>query len=82
VRQAWIDARETMVDLAQSKLYDAVERGEWPAVHYTLSTLGKDRGFTTRPTSTPAEPAAAEYERCYAQFLADIARVYGDDQEE
>ena len=81
VREAWIDARETMVDLAESKLYDAVERGEWPAVHYTLSTLGKDRGFTTRPTPTPAEQAAAEYERRYAQFLAEAERLYGKEEE-
>ena len=80
VREAWIDARETMVDLAQSKLQDAVERGEWPAVQYTLSTLGKDRGFTTRPVPLPWE--TSEQERLRAEFLADIQRVYGDSDEE
>jgi len=82
VREVWIEARETMVDTAQSKLYEAVERGEWEAVHFTLSTLGKDRGFTTRPTPPPQESAAAEYERRRAEFLADIEKVYGKDEED
>ncbi len=30
VHEVWIEARETIVDAAQSKLYEAVERGEWP----------------------------------------------------
>jgi hypothetical protein len=38
-----------MVDIAESKLHEAVERGEWRAVRYTLSTLGRDRGYTTKP---------------------------------
>ncbi len=80
VHEAWIDARETLVDLAQSKLQTAVERGEWPAVHYTLSTLGKDRGFTTRPVPLPWE--ISEQERRHAQFLADIEKVYGEAEEE
>ncbi|MBN1136715.1 MAG: hypothetical protein JXM73_09015, partial [Anaerolineae bacterium] len=49
VREAWIDARETMVDMAESKLHAAVERGVWRAIRYTLSTLGRDRGYSTKP---------------------------------
>ena len=76
VHEAWIDARETLVDLAQSKLQAAVEREEWPAIQYTLSTLGKDRGFTTRPVPLPWE--ISEQERRRAKIEADIARVYKD----
>ena len=82
VQEAWIDARETVVDLAQSKLQAAVERGEWEAVRYTLSTLGKDRGFSARPTPQPVESAVAAAERRRAEFLADIRRVYGEADEE
>lgn len=49
VREAWIETRETMVDIAESKLHAAVDRGEWRAVRYTLSTLGRDRGYTAEP---------------------------------
>jgi predicted transcriptional regulator len=82
VREEWIETRETLVDAAQSKLYDAVERGEWRAVRFVLLTMGKDRGFTMRPTPTPKESATAEYERRWAKFEADIRKVYGDSDKE
>ncbi len=77
VHEAWIDGREGMVDLAQSKLQEAVERGEWAAVHYTLATLGKERGFTTQFRPAPAGPDD-KCERCRAKFMADLERVYGE----
>lgn len=39
---------EILLDVAELKLIEAVERGEWWAIKYTLSTLGKSRGYTTR----------------------------------
>ena len=48
-REAWIETRETTVDIAESKLHAAVDCGEWRAVQYTLSTLGRDRGYATNP---------------------------------
>jgi len=44
VRKAWVEARERMVDTAEIKLREAVDRGERRATRYTLSTLGRDRG--------------------------------------
>lgn len=38
-------AREELVDLAESKLWVAVNAGQWPQVKYTLSTLGRKRGY-------------------------------------
>ncbi len=81
VREEWIETRETLVDDAQSKLYAAVERQEWRAIRFVLLTLGKDRGFTLRPTPAP-QTSAADCERCRAQFQADLRRVYGDEEEE
>jgi len=81
VREAWIENRETLVDAAESKLIAAVEREEWRAIRFMLLTLGKDRGYTMRATPTLAE-SAAKCERCRAQRKADLARVYGDDDEE
>ncbi|MBA7493869.1 hypothetical protein ES702_04434 [subsurface metagenome] len=37
--------RETKKDLAEDKLFEALSRGDWKAVRYILSTLGKDRGY-------------------------------------
>ena len=48
VREAYELARAELIDLAESKLVEQLEAGEWPAVKYTLSTLGKARGYVER----------------------------------
>jgi hypothetical protein len=52
------EIRSARVDLAESKLTEALNRGEPYAVTLTLKTLGKDRGYTERseltgPNNTP-----------------------------
>ncbi|RMG90924.1 MAG: hypothetical protein D6706_18730 [Chloroflexi bacterium] len=42
------DARETMIDNAESALYKAVLEGEAWAVCFFLKTQGKNRGYTER----------------------------------
>jgi hypothetical protein len=42
------DARGLRVDIAEVQLEDATQKGEPWAVLYTLSTLGKDRGYTKK----------------------------------
>ena len=75
IREVWIDARETMVDIAETKLHAAVERGEWRAVHFTLSTLGRDRGYTTKP-----QPQADPFDDWddTKEFRRAIDLVYGE----
>lgn len=46
LRDALNESREQLVDLAQSKLGDAVREGAAWAVKFTLETWGRDRGFT------------------------------------
>ncbi len=46
LKEAQLEARERLVDIAQSKLGDAVRRGDAWAVKFTLETWGKSRGFT------------------------------------
>lgn len=43
--QACADARESMVDMAEAKLFQLVQQGNVAAVIFTLKTLGKGRGF-------------------------------------
>lgn len=45
VAQAFKEARASIVDMAEGQLIKKLNAGEWPAVHYTLTTLGKDRGY-------------------------------------
>jgi hypothetical protein len=45
VREACADARAFMVDLAESRLFDALMAQEAWAITFTLRTLGKERGY-------------------------------------
>jgi hypothetical protein len=54
VRDEIASQRERVVDLAEQKLIDKLNASEWPAIKYTLSTLGKDRGY-----GPEVEPVAA-----------------------
>ena len=47
VQEALENEREQLLDLAEANLVRMVERGEWPAIRYVLSTLGKSRGYGT-----------------------------------
>jgi len=79
VKQAYDDAIQDSIDLAQSRLIALVEKDDWRAIRYMLGTLGKDRGFTER---TEIQAVGDDAESLRQQFLADIRKVYGDDDEE
>jgi hypothetical protein len=49
LQQIVTDARESMVDLAESALRRAVKEGDGWAVCFTLKCLGKARGYIERP---------------------------------
>jgi hypothetical protein len=49
------DARETLVDDAESALYEAVLRGDAWAVCFALKTQGKKRGYVERQELTGAD---------------------------
>ncbi len=79
IKEAYDDAIQSSIDLAQSKLMILIEREDWRAIRYMLSTLGKDRGFTERQEfAAVGEDAEARHQ----QFLQDILKVYGDGEEE
>lgn len=48
VNRAWQDERERILDNAEDGLAKAVDGDEAWAIKYTLSTIGKGRGFTER----------------------------------
>ena len=55
VREAMDDAREAMLDVAESKLFDAVRKGQPWAVCFYLKTQGKKRGYIERQEFTGAD---------------------------
>ena len=48
VQAACDNARESMVDTAESKFYDAIQNGEAWALAMMLKTKGKDRGYVEK----------------------------------
>jgi hypothetical protein len=61
VRITLHEERDHLLDLAELALFNALVRGERWAIIYTLTTLGKERGYTTRgkATGTNGQPLTA-----------------------
>jgi hypothetical protein len=51
VRAAYFNAIETMVDLAESKLYENIKAGKESSIIFFLRTKGKYRGYTEQYVS-------------------------------
>lgn len=62
VARAYHDLRETMVDRAERGLMALLIAEDWPAIKYTLSTLGKNRGYSERHEITGEEGSAIVFE--------------------
>ena len=55
VKQAVVEAKERMLDLAESKLYKKIKEGDNTMIIFFLKTQGKGRGFIERSEITGAE---------------------------
>lgn len=51
-RQAVIDARESMLDIAEGRLYQNVNNNDNTAIIFLLKTQGKSRGYVERTEIT------------------------------
>jgi len=78
VRRAYEEAREAVIDLAESKLIELVEQRDWRAIRYLLSTLGKDRGYVER---TEVQQMGGDLEAVRQQLQDDYDKAYGDEDE-
>lgn len=52
LRQAWEDECETVADIAETKLQELIESGDFPAIKFYLSTKAKNRGYSERTEIT------------------------------
>lgn len=73
VARACRQARETLIDVAEGQLVKAVDSGEWPAVRYTLATLGKERGYSERTEVTGAGGKALDIKLHWPEDNGDNA---------
>lgn len=48
IKEAYTDEKESLIDLAEGKLFNAVKNGEPWAIKMVLQTIGKDRGYSER----------------------------------
>lgn len=48
VKDQLTQERESIIDMAESKLFKAVQQGDSWAIKTVLSTIGKDRGYTEK----------------------------------
>ena len=67
----YVAERDRLLDQAESQLVVKVDAGDWPAIRFTLATLGKGRGFTER-TETMAFTAPDD-----GAYQAALDKVYG-----
>ena len=73
VRTAYQEAKDTLLDAAESALLTMIDNKEWPAVRFLLITLGKGRGYTERQDGQPAQ------RQVYPDYEAKLKRAYGSD---
>jgi len=59
-------ARETVLDKAETRLFNAIERDEPWAIAFCLKTLGKRRGYHESREAPPIRPD--DYRDRYAVF--------------
>jgi len=73
VRQAYEEARASMIDLVENRLAEAVEGGKMQAVCYALSRLGAGRGYRRKGAKGrkgPDDETMAEFEAALEEAVA------------
>ena len=52
LQEIQLSARDTMIDIAEEGLMNALKREDMRAILFTLKTIGKERGYTSRQEIT------------------------------
>lgn len=74
-KRAFQDEAEKVLDLAETKLIEAIKDGDTGMIKYLLSTKGKGRGFTERTEITGEDGGPIEIR----DFDRAVERAYNDD---
>ncbi len=75
VHQASLEAKEVMLDYAESKLYEKIKSGDNVAILFYLKTQGKARGYIERQEFANPEGEAFRVEHdAKGKLLAELAR--------
>jgi hypothetical protein len=76
VEQAKQESRVSLLDLAESRLWEAIDRGEGWAIAFCLKTLGRSRGYGERLDLNVSIQAAAA--RVADEFGLSAAEVLAE----
>lgn len=69
--QAIEDARYTLVDFAETKLYQKVKDDHWPSIRFVLETLGKERGYYRKEEKQIEQKGQLTLEFCFDEDFQD-----------
>lgn len=58
LKEALVNSREELVDMAEARLRKEIEAGNTAAILFTLKTLGKSRGYVERQEHTGSDGGA------------------------
>jgi hypothetical protein len=75
VRETYQQVKGLFVDRAELQLMEAVDQGEWPAVRFTLLTLGKERGYVLGGDARPV----IEDDDAMEEFEAALLKAFGSE---
>lgn len=77
------EARDRLLDVAESNMAKAIEGGEdMKTTLWYLERMGKNRGYSTRVEQTGADGAPVEYSEIRRTVIDPAAPPSGDQQEE
>ena len=62
IEKAVLEAKEILVDIAETGLMKRVKEGHAPSIFFVCRTLGKDRGYSTRVEAVGKDGAPIESE--------------------
>lgn len=48
IMRVYQEQRQTLIDVAEGQLVKKLDQGEWPAIKFVLTTLGRNRGYVER----------------------------------
>ena len=72
LKQVWIESREDVVDIAESKRMELIQAGDWKAIEHALRTWGSSRGHNPNLQITGANGEALIKEHLNADILSQL----------